>query len=141
MVAVTLCTVSAVVLAGEGDGTVLDAADSAVGDGDAVGIAGEVGEHGLGAAEGGLCVYDPFAIAQRCQEGLEGGRVGEARLCAEECQAAVLIRGAQLLDEEPLEQAREDADGQEEVGAARRSIVRTVSGERPPPGTIMWMCG
>jgi cobalamin biosynthesis protein CbiG len=47
-------SVAAVVLEAEGDATVIEANQSAVRDGDAVGVASEVGEHRLGPAKGGL---------------------------------------------------------------------------------------
>ena len=47
-------SVAAVVLEAEGDATVIEANQSAVRDGDAVGIASEIGEHRLGPRKGAL---------------------------------------------------------------------------------------
>ena len=44
----------AVVLPLEGDLLAVEGEEAAVGDGDAVGVAGEIGEHGLGPSEGAL---------------------------------------------------------------------------------------
>jgi hypothetical protein len=54
--------------------------EAAVGDGDAVGVAGEIGQHGLRATEGALGIDDPVGPAQRRQHGGEGigfGQIGE----------------------------------------------------------------
>ena len=64
----------------EGDLTILQRQQTAIGDGHAVGIASEVLQHVLGAAEGSFGIDDPFlvfewrqvlaeglAVAQRCQ--------------------------------------------------------------------------
>ena len=47
-------SVAAVVLVAEGYATVIEADQSAVRDGDAVGVASEIGEHRLGPGKGGL---------------------------------------------------------------------------------------
>ena len=52
-----------VVLPGKGDAPVIEADQAAVGDGDAVGVAAEIGEHRLGAGEGALGVDHPFDLA------------------------------------------------------------------------------
>ena len=56
----------------------------AVGDGDAVGVARQIGQHRLGSAERALGVDDPFGLAQRRQIRREGLRVGEMGVIAEE---------------------------------------------------------
>jgi hypothetical protein len=47
-------SVAAIVLEAEGDATVIEANQSAVRDGDAVGVAGEIGDTASGPAKGGL---------------------------------------------------------------------------------------
>ena len=116
--AVARWPVSATVLAGEGDGAVLDGSDAAVRDGDAVGVAGKVGEHGLGSAEGRLGVNDPLLLAQWCEEGAERRWTGEVRMLTEELEASGFVGGEELLDEQSAEQTGEDTDGEEEVGLA-----------------------
>ena len=49
---------------------------------------------------------------------LEALPVGEMPLGAEEAQPASLVRSDELLQEQPPEQAREHAHGQEEAGPA-----------------------
>ena len=71
----------AVVLPAEGDAALVEGDQAAVGDGDAVGVAGEVGQDRLGAGEGALGVDHPLGAAQRGQVSGEGGTVGEAGEC------------------------------------------------------------
>ena len=60
-------------------------------------------------------------------------------MIAEEHQGAGLVCRHELLQEQPAEQAREYADGEEEAG--RHDTHRLPSSEMPPPGTMMWTCG
>src|SRR5664280_1447767 len=74
--------VLAIILPAEADFAVGQRDQSAVGNGDAMGVAGKIGEHLLGAGEWTLSKYDPFALKQRreiCREGvriLQTARVG-----------------------------------------------------------------
>ena len=43
----------------EADAGAIEGDDAGIGDGDAVGIAGEIGEHGIGAGEGTLGIDNP----------------------------------------------------------------------------------
>ncbi|MNL34794.1 hypothetical protein D3C87_1567850 [compost metagenome] len=92
--------------------------EAAVGDGDAMGIAGEIGQDSLGATEGPLGVDDPVGPAQRCQHGGEGigfGQIGEITM---EGEPSRRVKRCETCEEEPAEQAREHAHGQEEAGLA-----------------------
>jgi hypothetical protein len=46
--------------------------EAVIGDGDAMGVAGEIAEHMMGTAEGRLGVDDPVLTEQGAQEGAEG---------------------------------------------------------------------
>ena len=81
--------VDAVVLPAERDAVVVGRDQTAIGDGDAVGVAREIAQHLLGPGERVLGVDHPFALAQRRQEALERSSVGECRVVAEELQTAV----------------------------------------------------
>ena len=75
-------------------------------------------------------------------------RIGENGVIAEELQAACLMGRGQLLQEQPAEQAREHADGEEEAGPARHPALTVgrdaaarhdhvdmrMVGHRRPPG-------
>ncbi len=60
---VSIAALDAVVLPLEGDAVLIEGDQAAVGDGDAVGIARQIGQHRLGSAERALCVDDPFGSA------------------------------------------------------------------------------
>ena len=56
--------------------------------------------------------------AQRREGGVEGALVGERREVAEEGEASGRMQGREPFEEEPAEQARQHAHGQEEAGLA-----------------------
>ena len=71
--------VAAVILVAEGDAGLVEARQPAVRDGDAMGVAREIGEHGLGPGEGRLGVDDPALLADRCEVAKEGAPLGRGR--------------------------------------------------------------
>ena len=73
--------VIAVVLPGEVALAVGEPGQAGVGDGDAVGIAAEIGQHRLGTGEGRFGVDDPFDAAQRGKALSEGGGFARPRAC------------------------------------------------------------
>jgi len=60
-----------IILPAESNLVMLESHESMVGDGHAMGIAGEIAEHMMGTAEGGLGVDDPVLTEQGTQEGAE----------------------------------------------------------------------
>ncbi len=111
-------SVGAVVLPLKRDALLVHGDQTAIGDGDAMGVAGEIGQHGLGPGEGALAIDDPFHAPQRDQVGGEGGAVSQAGVLAEEDQPPLGVGGGELVQEQAAEQAREHAHRQEEAGAA-----------------------
>jgi len=69
--------VLAVVFPGEANLVVLKPDQAAVGDGDAVGVAGEIAEHLLGPGERRLAVDDPVDLGQCLEPSGEGGGVSQ----------------------------------------------------------------
>jgi hypothetical protein len=59
---VTIAALDPVILPSEGDAVLIEGDQAAVGDGDAVGIARQIGQHRLGAAEWTLGIDDPFRL-------------------------------------------------------------------------------
>ena len=82
--AVPRLPVVAVILVAEGDAALVESDEAAVGDGDAVGVAGEIGEHRFGPGEGRLGVDEPVLPAQRREMGGEGLASTQALDLAEE---------------------------------------------------------
>ena len=66
-----------IILPTESNLVMLENQEAMVGDGDAMGIAGEIAEHMMGTAEGGLGVDDPVLPEQGAQEGAERFLVGK----------------------------------------------------------------
>ena len=109
-----------IILPAEGDRRVGDTDESGVSDCDAVGIPAEIGKHLCRATERRLGIDDPLELAQFAQPVREGVGFGEYRKLAEEAEMPSLKGGAQLVEEQAAEEAREDG---------------------PPPGTTQWTCG
>ena len=81
-------------------------------------VAGQVGEHSVGSAKRSLGIDHPFDLPQCGKAPFEDGRLGERGLVGEELQAAGLVRGGQLFQEQATEEAREHPDGEKEAGPA-----------------------
>ena len=94
---VSIVSLDPVILPLEGDASLVEGDQTAVGDGHAVGVARQIGQHRLRSAERTLCVDDPFGLAQRGEEGREGLGIGQLCLLAEEAEAAGLVRGGELV--------------------------------------------
>ncbi len=79
-------TLDAVVLPAEGDAALVERDEAAVGDGHAVRVARQIGQHGLGPGKRPLGVDDPLALAQGLEPLGEGRGVGQCGVLAEEPQ-------------------------------------------------------
>jgi len=66
-----------IILPAKGNLVPVEGYEAVVGDGHAMGVAGEIAEHMMGTAEGGLGVDDPVLTEQGTQEGAEGLFMGE----------------------------------------------------------------
>src|SRR5262249_48369628 len=109
----------AIVFPSEGDATVVGGDQPPVGNGDAMGVARQVAEHGFRPSEWLLGVNDPLDFAQRRKEGGEGSPIGERRVISEELQAVGLMRLHQDLQKHASEKAREHADRHDKARPAR----------------------
>src|SRR5437588_9421314 len=93
----------------------LEGDQAMIGDGDAVGIAGEITQDVLGASEGRLEVNHPVLSEQGAQERGKGLLVAEWVEGTGESEFGVVL--FQTVDELAAEDATEDVVGQEEVVA------------------------
>jgi hypothetical protein len=66
-----------IILPTESNLVILESHEAVVGDGHAMSVAGEIAEHMMGTAEGGLGVDHPVLTEQGAQEGAEGLLVGQ----------------------------------------------------------------
>ncbi len=128
-----------IVLPLECDALVVQLHEPGVRDRDAVGVAGEIGEHGLRPGERPLGIDDPFRSAQRREDGVEGGFVGEPREVAEEDEASGRMQGCEPFEEERRKRRDSIRTGRKKPGL--QAIQRDPSSDRPPPGTMTWTCG
>ena len=88
----------------EGDALVGARDQAAVGDGNAVGLTAEIGEHRLGSGEGALGIDHPIDVAQRAEIIGEVSGIGKMAMSAEELQVSGLMGGDELLQKHPAEQ-------------------------------------
>jgi hypothetical protein len=116
--AVSLLPVATVVLVSECDAVRVEGDQPAVRDGDAVGVAREIGEHRLRSGEGSLAVDEPPRRPERREEGGEGISVAEMAVLAEELQLAGGMRRGELLQHQPAKERREHAHRQKEARLA-----------------------
>ena len=93
--------------------------DAAVGDGDAMGVAAEIGENLRGSAEGLLGVDDPIEATYGGQMRGERGGIGQIGEIAEESEALRVEGGLQAFEEQAAEQPGKRLDRQKEVRAPR----------------------
>src|SRR6516162_854338 len=102
-------SVAAVVLEAEGDATVIEANQSAVRDGDAVCVAGEIGEHSLGSGEGRLGINEPVLPLEWREVCSEGLAATQALDLTKERQPTRRMSMCESGQEEPPEQAGQHA--------------------------------
>ncbi len=98
----------------EGDGVAVEGQQPGIGDGDAMGVAREIPDHGLGAVERPFRVDLPACMADLLHLAGEGAGVREMRDGPVEGEPPVSMGLGELLDEAPPEAAREHLDGGEE---------------------------
>src|SRR5437016_6030774 len=115
--------VLAIILPAEADMRFIDRDQSAIADGNPMGVASEIGKHLLWACKRTLRIDDPLAVAQRRQMGSERSGVFQLSEIIEELQLTRDMQGFQALKEESPEQARENAHRQEKVMATRHPAV------------------
>ena len=105
-----------IVLPTEGDALVFESHQAMVGDGDAMGVAGQIVENMVGTAEGRLGIDDPVLLAELPEEVAEGLRQGELLKRSMKLQPVVLEQLTELVRELLAEDFAECLDGQEESG-------------------------
>src|SRR6516162_1645772 len=84
---VPIVALDAVVLPLEGNALLVEGDQAAVGDGNAMGVTRQIGQHRLRSAERTLCVDDPFGLAQRGEISRKGLHLDEMSVVAEEVEA------------------------------------------------------
>jgi len=100
-----------IVLPAEGDLVMLESQQTVVGDGHAMGVAGEITQHMVGAAERWLGINHPVLTEQGTQEGTECFFLLERLERTGERKLAHVKSALQTGDELTAEDATEDADG------------------------------
>ena len=92
-----------VILPSKGDAIVVHADDAGIGDGDAMGVATEIGQYLSGSRKWRLGIDDPFDTTRRLQRSIEGGRISQVNDIAEELKLAELEGLRQMFEKQPPE--------------------------------------
>lgn len=103
-----------VVLPAEGDAALIMGDQAAVGDGDPMGVAGEIGEDRGGTGEGPLGIDNPLDLAQGREPLGKSRGIGELGVLAKELQLPSGMGGGEIFEEAPTEEAGEHPYRQEE---------------------------
>src|SRR5210317_2342017 len=111
---VTVTFLCPVVLPLEGDALFVHRDQPAIGDGNPMGIAGEISQHGIGSGKGTFGIDGPIDLAQGLEPMAEGLCLSKQLLFTEELQLAGTVGVAELFEEQTPEQFREYTHGQEE---------------------------
>ena len=127
----TQAVAALVVLGAEGHLATLQGHEPMVGDGHAMRRAGQVLQDVLRVLDGLFGVDDPLLVAQRREEPLPGGGLGKFPTTTREGQLVLAIELCKAGEVEVPEAAREDTNGQEEVGTTRHPPCTI---QREPPG-------
>ena len=101
----------------EGDVALGESDQSAVGDGDAMGVGAQIAQHMFRPSEGPLGIDDPVMAEQYAQPCCEGARLSQGQKVAVELEHAAMEGAAKSGDELAAEDAAEHLDGKKE-GAA-----------------------
>jgi len=104
-----------VILVAEGHLAVFQGYKTVVGDGDAVGLAGQVREDMLGLPEGFLGIDHPLLVTQGREQLLPGGGLGKLPTATRQGQVALAIEVLQPRKVQPPKASREHAHRQEKV--------------------------
>ena len=98
----------------ECDFDVLHILEPLIADGDPMGVAAEIVDDLLGAAEWRLGVDHPFPVPERSQQRPEGVGFGQWRQVAVEGQPLLFKRFLKSFEKQAAEQTRQDADAEKE---------------------------
>src|SRR5262249_23680161 len=96
----------------------VESKEPTVRDGDAMGVAGEIGKHRFWPGEGWLGVNKPILSLEWCEMCGEGFAATQALDLGEECQPACRVGVDERRQEEPPEQAGKHPHRQQEAGLA-----------------------
>src|SRR5262245_58963334 len=118
---------AAVILVTEGHAALVESNEASVRDGDAMGVAGEIGEHCFWPGEGRLGVDKPFLALEWCEMCGEGLAAMQVVDLAKEREPACRVGVGERRQEQPREQAGQHPHRQEKARLAAHP-ARAVEG-------------
>src|SRR6478735_11204955 len=105
----------AIILPTEGDAIAVHADEAGIGDGNAMGIAAEIGQHLFGSGKWRLGIDHPVDTPRFFDNVIECRRIGQVGDIAKELKLAQIVGLLQLVEKQPPEQTRQDPYGQKEA--------------------------
>lgn len=117
------------ILPSEGNVAVIDIDNTAVGDGNTMGVAAEIGKHLVRSAERWLRIDDPFDAASTREMAGERVVVVEIGEFVGEAKFTVSEGFGKSRQKEPPKQARQHAHRQKEAGPASDDLVQSGPGD------------
>ncbi len=115
---VSVSLLISIVLPFEGDALLVEGDKSAIGDSDTMGIAGEIGEHGLGSGKGTLGIDHPLALSYGFEPVGKSLHFSQSLEFTEEAELADMIGIEKFFEEQAPEQSGEYTHGEEESRSA-----------------------
>jgi hypothetical protein len=112
-----VCAVATIILVAEGDAALVEGDQTAVRDGDPVGVAGEIGQHRFRPGEGRLGLDHPALLPDRLQMVQECASVCQVRHGAEQGESSGLVQRDQPGQEQAADQLAEHPHRKQEGGA------------------------
>ena len=94
-----------IILPSEGDAIAIDADEAGIGDGNAMGVAAEIGQHLFGAGKWRLGIDDPVDTPGFFDNAIECGRIGQAGDIGKKPKLVQVGGMLQLFKKQPPEQA------------------------------------
>lgn len=107
-----------IILPTEGNLVVIDPDEAGIGDGDAMGVAAEIGQHLFGSGKWRLGIDHPVDATCCFKGSIEGDRIGQTGDVAEELKLAQVVGLLQLFKKQSAEQPRQNPHRQEEFWPA-----------------------
>src|SRR5262249_30914892 len=129
-------SLDAVVLAAEGDAAIVASNETAIGDGDAVGVARQIAQDGLGSRERVFAVDHPLDAAQWTRNLLNAFLFESQARSPKNCSWPSACALASIFKKRPWNSRDSTLTCTRKSGFDGTHSVP--SSDSPPPGTIMW---
>ena len=123
---VAILCLMAIILPLEGDAALIVGDQPAIGDGDPMGLSGQVSEYGLGAGKGTFSIDYPVDVSEWLQVIVEGLGISQCLVLSEELQLSGGVSVKEFVQKQTSEQSGQDPHWQEEPWPTRLPMLSIV---------------